>query len=77
MDSGDHLGKIVADAVPSLELTLEAMDLAVDPGLTIVTYSAEPGTPSEESLGLLATLVATEAAERSQAPARPDRFPSS
>lgn len=52
--------------VGDLELTFEAMEIAADPGLTIITYSAEPGTRSEESLSLLATLAATEAAERSR-----------
>jgi len=54
--------------VGDLELTFEAMEPAADPGLTIVTYGAEPGSRSEEGLSLLATLVATEAAERTRAP---------
>ena len=44
------------------------MEIAADPGLTLVTYSAEPGSRSEEGLSLLATLAATEAAERARAP---------
>jgi len=50
--------------VGELDLTFEAMEIAADPGLTIVTYSAEPGSRSEEGLSLLATLAATDAAER-------------
>ncbi|HEY0279935.1 MAG TPA: helix-turn-helix transcriptional regulator [Solirubrobacterales bacterium] len=59
--------------VGELELTFEAMEIAADPGLTIVTYGAEPGSRSEEGLRLLATLVATEAAERTRSsdPIRP------
>jgi transcriptional regulator with XRE-family HTH domain len=51
--------------VGELELTYEAMELAADPGLTVITYSAEPGTRSEEGLTLLATMVATDRAEQS------------
>jgi transcriptional regulator with XRE-family HTH domain len=54
--------------VGELDLTFEAMELAADPGLTIVTYSAEPGSRSEEGLHLLATLVATDAADRAREP---------
>lgn len=65
--------KVRHPLVGELDLTFEAMEIAADPGLTIVTYSAEPGTKSEEGLNLLATLVATEAAERARDPdsARP------
>lgn len=56
--------KIRHPQIGDLELTFEAMEIAADPGLTIVTYSAEPGSRSEEGLSLLATLVATNQAER-------------
>lgn len=36
--------------VGDLTLTYERMDLPADPGLHLVTYSAEPGTPSAERL---------------------------
>jgi transcriptional regulator with XRE-family HTH domain len=52
--------------VGDLDLTFEAMEIAADPGLTLVTYSAEPGSRSAEGLSLLATLVATDAAERAR-----------
>ncbi len=45
--------------VGELDLTFEAMDLPTDPGLTIVTYCAEPGSRSEEGLSLLASWTAT------------------
>jgi hypothetical protein len=35
------------------------MELAADPGLTIFTYTAEPGTRSEEGLKLLGSWAAT------------------
>ncbi|MDQ1478304.1 MAG: hypothetical protein QOE62_3533 [Actinomycetota bacterium] len=41
-----------------LDLTYEAMELQADPGLTIFTYTAEPGTPSEDGLKLLASWAA-------------------
>jgi hypothetical protein len=45
--------------VGKLNLNFERMDLAADPGLTIFTYTAEPGSRSEESLTLLASWAAT------------------
>ncbi|MFJ3384817.1 MULTISPECIES: helix-turn-helix domain-containing protein [unclassified Curtobacterium] len=49
--------------VGDLELDYEALDLVADPGLTMFTYSAEPGSSSERSLALLGTWAATERAE--------------
>ncbi len=45
--------------VGDLTLTYEALDLAADEGLRISAYSAEPGTPSDDALRLLATWAAT------------------
>jgi anti-sigma factor RsiW len=45
--------------VGDLTLTFEALDLAADSGLRISAYSAEPGTPSDDALKLLATWAAT------------------
>ena len=45
--------------VGDLSLTFEMMELAADPGLTILTYTAEPGSKSEEALNLLASWTAT------------------
>jgi len=45
--------------VGDLTLTFEALDLAADTGLRISAYSAEPGTPSDDALKLLATWAAT------------------
>ncbi|SBN61549.1 Helix-turn-helix domain-containing protein [Curtobacterium sp. 9128] len=50
--------------VGALELDYEALELVADPGLTMFTYSAEPGSPSERSLALLGTWAATERAEQ-------------
>jgi len=45
--------------VGDLHLTFEAMDLPADPGLSLVVYSAEPGSVSEDGLNLLASWAAT------------------
>ncbi|MFC9454185.1 helix-turn-helix transcriptional regulator [Streptomyces sp. NPDC056983] len=46
-------------AIGELELVHEALDVAGDTGLSITVYSAEPGTPAEDSLKLLASWAAT------------------
>ena len=35
------------------------MEIPADPGLTLSTYTAEPGTPSADALSLLASWAAT------------------
>jgi transcriptional regulator with XRE-family HTH domain len=45
--------------VGDLELAFEAMDMASHPGLTLTAYTAEPGSPSQEALDLLASWSAT------------------
>lgn len=45
--------------VGDLELTYEAFELPADPGLQLSTFTAEPGSPSEDALTLLATWAAT------------------
>jgi transcriptional regulator with XRE-family HTH domain len=45
--------------VGELSLTFEAMELVADPGLTMVIYTAEPSSKSEEALNLLASWAAT------------------
>jgi hypothetical protein len=42
-----------------LELTYEALELPADPGLTMITYTAEPGSTSQEALDFLASWAAT------------------
>ena len=46
-------------AVGRLDLTFDAMEIPTDRGLTLTAYTAEPGTPSEENLRLLASWTAT------------------
>jgi transcriptional regulator with XRE-family HTH domain len=42
-----------------LELTYEALELPADPGLTMITYTAQPGSASHEALDFLASWAAT------------------
>jgi hypothetical protein len=46
-------------SVGDLHLSLEAMDLRADPGLSVVAYSAEPGSTFEDGLSLLVSWSAT------------------
>ncbi|WP_328475487.1 helix-turn-helix transcriptional regulator [Actinoplanes sp. NBC_00393] len=41
--------------VGGLTLAYESMDLRADPGLTMTVYAAEPGSPTEDALRLLAS----------------------
>jgi transcriptional regulator with XRE-family HTH domain len=45
--------------VGELYLSYNRLDVAADPGLTIFTYAAEPGSRSEEALNLLGSWAAT------------------
>lgn len=40
--------------VGDLTLAFEMLEMPADPGLSVLTYSAEPGSPSEKALGELA-----------------------
>ncbi|TQJ38109.1 helix-turn-helix protein [Arthrobacter sp. SLBN-112] len=52
--------KLHHSIVGDLDLTYEALELPADPGLRINIYTAEPGTPSEDALKLLASWAATQ-----------------
>jgi len=60
--------------VGGLSLNEEIMHLVQDQGQRLVIYSADPGSPSEAGLRLLARLTAEHAPERAlpQEPSRPD-----
>lgn len=49
--------------VGDLHLNYERLDVVFDTGLTIFTYTADPGTRSAEALGLLGSISATDAAQ--------------
>ncbi|MEZ2388533.1 helix-turn-helix transcriptional regulator [bacterium RCC_150] len=51
--------KFMHPAIGELELHFDALELPAAPGLTMIVYSAEPGSPSEDSLRLLASWAAT------------------
>ncbi|MHA4816097.1 helix-turn-helix transcriptional regulator [Streptomyces aculeolatus] len=60
-------------AVGDLTLAYEDLAMTAEPGLTVTVYTAEPGSPSEEGLRLLASWAATEEAQPApqQSPAPP------
>jgi transcriptional regulator with XRE-family HTH domain len=45
--------------VGDLELAFDSFPLAADPGQSLLTYTAEPGSPSQDALRLLASWAAT------------------
>jgi hypothetical protein len=47
--------------VGDMEITYDVFEIAGEPGLSIGTYTVDPGTPSADAMALLATLAATEA----------------
>jgi hypothetical protein len=49
--------------VGELELSYNRLEVPADPGLTIVAYTAEPGSRSAEAFSLLASWAATEEAQ--------------
>jgi len=51
--------KLHHPVVGDLELTYEAFELPADPGLTLSTYTAEPGSASADALKLLASWAVT------------------
>jgi transcriptional regulator with XRE-family HTH domain len=46
--------------VGDLDLDYDALEIAADPGLTIVAYTAAPDTPTQQALNLLASWTATQ-----------------
>ena len=61
--------------VGDLELPFESFPLAADPSQSLLTYTAEPGSPSQDALSLLASWAATTDAgqQREHARQRPAR----
>ena len=52
--------------VGELTLAYEGLDLRAEPGLTMIIYAAEPGSPSAHALALLASWAATQQLPRTQ-----------
>lgn len=46
--------------VGTLTLAFEGLEMAAEPGLTLTIYTAEPGSPSDEAMRLLASWAASE-----------------
>ncbi len=56
-------------AVGELHLSYDVMELPADPGLSLIAFSAEPGSPDDDALRLLASWAATrDSAEALAAP---------
>jgi len=51
--------------VGDLDLTFQGMDLSSHPGLQMLVFSAQPGSPSDDGLQLLSNLAAMDPAARS------------
>ena len=49
--------------VGDLTIAYEGLEMAAEPGLTLTIYTAEPGSPSEEALRLLASWAASQEAD--------------
>ncbi|BCB88743.1 helix-turn-helix transcriptional regulator [Phytohabitans suffuscus] len=56
---GSGTKKFHHHAVGDLTLTYEGLELTAEPGLSFLIYTADPGSPTEERLRLLASLAAT------------------
>jgi hypothetical protein len=56
--------------VGDLELTGEALELPGDTGLTIITYTVGPGTPSAQALQFLASWATNEPQRQAHEKAR-------
>jgi transcriptional regulator with XRE-family HTH domain len=54
--------------VGDLTLAYEGLEMAAEPGLTLTVYAAEPGSPSEDALRLLASWAASVEAESAVRP---------
>jgi hypothetical protein len=54
--------------VGNLTLAYEGLEMAAEPGLTLTIYAAEPGSPSEKGLRLLASWVAAQEADSTPQP---------
>ena len=52
-----------------LDLGFEAMQLPGDAGLTVVIYTAQPGTPTAAALQFLASWAETQRTEETEGPA--------
>ena len=54
--------------VSNLELAYESVDMISEPGLTMTIYAAEPGSPTEQALALLASWATTQGVDTAAQP---------
>lgn len=57
---GTGMKKFHHHIVGDLTLAYEGLEMAAEPGLTLTIYTAEPGSPSEDALRLLASWAASQ-----------------
>ena len=57
---GTGVKKFHHHVVGDLTLAYEGLEMAAEPGLTLTIYAAEPGSPSEDALRLLASWAASQ-----------------
>jgi len=50
--------------VGDLDLAYDTLDLAGEPGVAMTIYTAEPGSPTQQALNLLASWAASQPADR-------------
>ena len=50
--------------VGDITIAYEGLEMAAEPGLTLTIYTAEPGSPSEDALSLLASWAASQETEQ-------------
>lgn len=62
---GTGLKRVHHPVVGDLTFAYEGLEMAAEPGLTLTIYAAEPGSPSEERLRLLASWAASHEEESS------------
>lgn len=58
-DPHDRPERLHHPVVGDLDLSFESFASAADPGQSLLTYTSEPGSPSQDALNLLAGWAAT------------------
>lgn len=59
--------------IGDFEFGYESFELSTDPGLVMLVYTVEPGSPSADALGMLASWAAPSAVDAAMADARAER----
>jgi len=72
---GTGMKKFHHHIVGDLTLAYEGLEMAAEPGLTLTIYTAEPGSPSEDALRLLASWAASQESDATGTSCPPSRWP--